>query len=115
MLAAITTELLIVIKFGEGMFPIEFPFHVIVGWTIFVIAVVGYAIYKFILYDRIYTETDKNEIEEEASQTESETDSNRELRRRRKPVSYKEYCKLIPIFSLDLILLSKTKVKGKSW
>eukprot|EP00834_Sanchytrium_tribonematis_P001456 NODE_35_length_36362_cov_0.944434.p32 type:complete len:111 gc:universal NODE_35_length_36362_cov_0.944434:26783-26451(-) len=53
MLAAITTELLIVIKFGKGMFPKPFPPHVIVGWALFAIFLILFAIYKFVLVDTL--------------------------------------------------------------
>ena len=88
MLAAITTELLIVIKFGKNMFPKPFPPLVIVGWAIFVMVVVGYAVYKFIIVDALRHVQVEDEDASITSLSESVTSSR--LRQRRNRISYKE-------------------------
>eukprot|EP00835_Amoeboradix_gromovi_P004473 NODE_349_length_10402_cov_0.251286.p10 type:complete len:103 gc:universal NODE_349_length_10402_cov_0.251286:4708-5016(+) len=63
MMASITAELLIVIKFGRGMFPRPFPVHVVIGWAIFICLLVGFAIYKFIILAAMNTpDTDQEEL-----------------------------------------------------
>ena len=90
MLAAITTELLIVIKFGKGMFPKPFPPHVIVGWSFFIMALIGYAVYKFILYDAFNASPSSPLVVEQTKTTKTEIKTTSKLRERKSRVLYKE-------------------------
>jgi phosphatidylserine synthase 2 len=45
--AAILTEFMIILKFSQGEFPESAPFHIVVLWTVFLSAIVGFALWRF--------------------------------------------------------------------